>query len=1483
MLQQLGFQAVGGERKLRIVPSPWPSTALPSTTASLLSVASARGLLAAASPDTLVLHDTDTLRGALQKEDGTKVEAVEPRWKTSIPRISHLAFSSDESCLVITAENGGGLAVYDVSALADGAALSPGFEIATEGVSVRHLLPNPGKEYAHVFAVILTDGKLVRANFEQRKLMPTAAGGVVLRDNVSCASWSKLGKQIIAGLADGSAVQLDWSGNEKGVVPRPPRLHEGRDPQEQALPLTGFYWLENQDFLMIHTPVNPPADASDGMPPSNDSIYHLVHRDKDTMACSYHRFSVDPCPAFMDQRLPAHHFIQRIREWQPNLDDTLLLGSTASTDIGVLTRSKTPLSQDVAADQITHTYTTTSFPDTRRAALPTSVEDEMSDTSPIGMVLDMSSKQKVRKPIPNDETLDESSTPLPELCVFNHEGLLSAWWFVYNEGVRQNILAPGLSAETATSVSSQQQQPQPAQSAFESSPSPFGSDVPRPSIDTPPQPAFGQPSTPAAGQSSTPAFGQPSTPAFGKPFAPAFGQTNTPAFGGASAMGNRASPWGSSAGASTAGVAFGKPSFGTPSQPGAGSAFGQVGAMASAKASPWGAPSQAPAVSQTGGATFGQPSGIFGGNASAQSPFSTFGKPSGAENAKPPPSPFAAFAKDKPAASPLASFGSQNNKPSPFAAAGQGKPGMPLEPSFGSTVTLSSNTGSFGSAATLGQAPVWGKPSEPKEQSMGNRETSGEDEKSPAGLAGLSGFKLGSTFKSDGTSQNDLPKPKDPGSSLFGLGFGNALGEVANHEPTSASRIKEEPDDSKGPQLKDIPEAASTPRARPAKQSESAPLPPDFLSAKPIKEDDEPPPPLPQSDAPLPPDFLSTKVEKDEGAEVPIAGSPPVDVGGEQNSSAASAADEEDGPAEDGEQEGFAEEEDEEDEEGGEEEEEEGEEEEDEDGGLESGEVDDGEEEEEADWENEDEDIENRSPVIDDLKRLSAFETRVSPASPKQSRTQEQSTTPETAQKPSFTPAGFPKAPVDFPAPRTVQESPRSPSPVRADRAITSPVRTGAAKPSSPAPAANRISVPPAQQLAPGATLRGSSMAPPPAPVPESLDDEEDARMKQILDAPIEPSTEPPEFIAHQDYNGRPTKPGIAGQIEMVYRDINSMIDTLGLNARALHGFLDGHAAQREPSNRDIDDLDDDKAWRLGEIGALQDLQQAIDKDLESGKIEDVAGKVADLQEEEQEMVRLKVKAADLRKQLAVRADPEQRAAQNMAPLPPETAAQQAELRQGVQHVQKLFSQVEEAMTILRADLASASATSAASSGAAGVPTVEAVTNTILKMTAMIERKSGDIDVLEARIKRLPRGVASLSLGADYEDGLVHSMAGSKLSNGHAAHGTPPAKGTRARMAANGDQLGMSGMFGSRLRTPPSAFGSSMAGRRSVAFEPSASALGRSTASISGGSARKKMADVSVQEVEAWQRKAGRRRQVLAALKDVVEGRSEGQRVIRAQ
>ena len=1448
--EQLGFQSVSGEDKLKLLPSGWPAESQPPASASLLSIASGKGLVAAAGPETLVLAQADKLRQSFREgatgDSGVKSFTADAT--LAIPRVSQVAFSSDESCLVIAAEQGGGLAVYDTNALTSGGK-DAAFQIATNGVSVRQLLPNPNPSdtTAHLFGIVLQSGQLLLADLKARELLKSANGNPVFHENVTCACWSRLGKQVMAGRQDGTAVQIDPQGVVKAEMPRPPQLAGLVDSGAQGHPLTSIYWIETNDFLVVHTPVNPPEASSSDDPPSDDSIYHLASRPSPkSNDWSFQKIIEPTPPGFTGTRKPAHHFIQRLKDWPPNLDDVLFTISTISNEVGMLTKSKTPLDPE---KQITGAFTTTLPADIRRAGMPMSVEDGMSDTSPIGMALDFSVKELAQKPIPNEESLNESPIPLPALYVLNNEGMLSIWYIIYNEAIRQQVPFPDLIAAGGPPSLEQKKEGTAASapSSAGSTGSPFDS--------------MGPPKTsPAPTAAST------------------FGAPSTPAFGGASALG-KASPWGAPSAATppASNSGFGKPAFGSSTTMGGGSGFGQVGGMGLNKASsPWGTPqnSQAPASSVP---KFGAASTPFGGNASQQSPFaSAFGKKENEQksgsvfgrNASL-ASPFTSFSNDnqqKPSTSsvfgggqPATTFGGlgaqKDNQQSPW-----GKPSVSAKPSFGSTATLGSGTSGSGFGGSS-----FGKPSQgpSREETVGDKETptkpaeqKPEPSKSLFGMPSNS-FKLGSTFKGDGSAKDDLPKPKDAGAGFFGGGFGNALGEVGKKPSEPTTPIKKEPGTEVEKNLQDIPAVSTTPASPPKQQPPkqevdglaealkqkpkrffgdlppvdvpggempkrvAGDLPPmDVPGGKP-KSEPKPEPQqrslfgeIPTSGIPgnVPPSTITAK--QNEIPEVPVAGSPPIDLGGERFSEAAgSEAELPAGPEDD-------EDEDWDDEEG------------------EEGEGEDGEEDEE--------DEEDEEPDITDPKALSAFEARLTPASPQATKEQEESTTPATEQKqkpsftPGYTPAGFPKGgPVFAPPTSKPQESPRSPSPVRS---VTAPLsRPTFGQPSRAAPAQpQRIAVPPAPRVE-----RPATPARPAEPTEGELQDEEDARVQAILNSEPEHMLEVPHFLAHQNYVGEAEKPGIGGQIEKVYRDINSMLDTLGLNAHSLQGFVNGNLIKNE-DRREIEDLEDEESWTLGEAEQLDDVQMVIGEHLDEGRLEDVKETLDEQREEEKEVSRLRMKIAEARKQIRMHTDEEQKATQLAAPLPMESQAQQSEIRQGVQRVQKLLGQVEEAMSLLRADLATAASAGNQTRGTKA-PTVEAVTNTILKMTAMVEQRSGDVDVLESQIKRLPNGIASLNLNEDYEDQLVSGLTGSKLLKGSPY--TPGAP--RSRVLANGDAPGMNGMLGSsRYRTPP---------RR----------LGMSTGSLSG-SVRKKMTDVTEQEVQAYNAKTRKRRNVLEALRQGV-------------
>ena len=160
-------------------------------------------------------------------------------------RVSQVAFSADENFLVLSAESGGGLAVYDVQSLMQGATESA-FQLTTNGTALRALLPNPTPEKAELFAAVFTNGQLLMANLRIREFI-SGPQGQVLKDGVSCISWSARGKQLIAGLGNGTSYQMTPEGEGKAELPRPSSL-VGDQHGENTI---GVVYGSNADFLSL--------------------------------------------------------------------------------------------------------------------------------------------------------------------------------------------------------------------------------------------------------------------------------------------------------------------------------------------------------------------------------------------------------------------------------------------------------------------------------------------------------------------------------------------------------------------------------------------------------------------------------------------------------------------------------------------------------------------------------------------------------------------------------------------------------------------------------------------------------------------------------------------------------------------------------------------------------------------------------------------------------------------------------------------------------------------------------------------------------------------------------------------------------------------------------------------------------------------------------------------------------------------------------
>lgn len=335
--------------------------------------------------------------------------------------------------------------------------------------------------------------------------------------------------------------------------------------------------------------------------------------------------------------------------------------------------------------------------------------------------------------------------------------------------------------------------------------------------------------------------------------------------------------------------------------------------------------------------------------------------------------------------------------------------------------------------------------------------------------------------------------------------------------------------------------------------------------------------------------------------------------------------------------------------------------------------------------------------------------------------------------------------------PPKVQASPRSPSPIRsalpgrmlrpdASRSVSAP---GVAsqilgrKPTGPAQSAFNLSL---QQQKVEEQRREEARVRKEQEEKQALVDDEDERMQEFLVSDLEGTRTLDEFIAHTDYAGPPSKDSISAQVETVYRDINSMIDTLGVNARALKCFVKGHEEQYKDGGRTREDLENDEDWCLVEIENLSNIvEKDLTRDLEAGRIKDMADKLETCNDLQKDLIRLHAKMEEINKFRAAQSDPNFDTKAKAQPLNAEQAARQHDLRRDFTNFQKLLSEAEEGLTVLKAKIVSQATSNGQTNGSAG-PTVEAVMRTITKMTSMAEKRSGDIDVLEGHLRKLRLG-----------------------------------------------------------------------------------------------------------------------------------------------
>jgi nucleoporin NUP159 len=1466
----------------------------------------------------VVVIKTDSARQATYAKaaDGDDIRTIEPEVKLPLPRPSHVVFSMDETVLVVSPQERGGLIAYQADELFKGQT-QPALQIDTNNTGLRALIPNPSSGSAELFAAVTTNGELLMADLKSGRLREST-NGVVLKTGVTCVSWSNRGKQLMAGLADGSAVQITPDGSVQADIPKPPALPEN-------MHMSAMSWLENDTFFMIYT---PNESSSDGMAPPSD--YYIVSRQKGTTNFAFQKLP-EVVPAFGVDRLPSFQFISRLRNFEPHLQDLLVIASTTSGEIGTVTRADAPLSTE---EPVTGDFTLTSMTDdSRRALLPISTTE--GDTWPIGLALDLSSKESITMPIPGDDQIFESATPAPCLLVLNHEGILMSWWIVYSDSIREKTAYTGLVAAGGSSQTPQSQRHTPDRATTQNT-VPTQPTLPQSTGFGEPGFAFGSPTAASTGfgqpglgkpsfGSATP-FAKPINSPFGAPAsAPSFGG-GSPTFGTPSNLGNTRPSWTStgfdSAKPQSGGSGFGQSSFGAPTPIGgtAAPAFGTSSGLG-ARPLPFGQPAVSSIPTNNTTPAFGQPAGLgqrpgtpFGGG-SAASPFATlasnenkpkdfgqFPSSGGFSDLKPSQpisrSPFAkpggdldfsgsSVSGDKPANS----FGFGDVKPTQGGNLFEGDTGFKLGSSFKSDNTAkddlprSSDEGAFGFGRGLGdlleESNKGLSPTHDREAEMDESDTPGAQKSEPETRQPV----IASSQAPEGSSSLVTPPstvmqskatPAPPLSNLFGTSteptttpavaptykppptaesatktppsiatlFGTstqpnttpasvqnsrpgwALGHMPSTTPKESPKLKPLPFETKTESPKETPkikaESPSDDNTQDLSAIPEAPLPPDPTSKTSYAAGDTSVSSInsktPSDDAPLPPDFVPAK---------PISNHD---------------ADETELP---------------------------------EDGDFSS------------EYEGSEEDAsEDLSAIEDPSEHTEQIHTSPESSSGRGGDNTQDLNSPtgglftkvktlDSSQRPSRPLFGEIGGPVFLPP--KPQESPRSPSPIRhllpndilrpeATRSVSAPsrpsvidVRKAELTKSNLANQKHVISnfrQKEDERLAAAAEARAKAEA----EEALQLEDDEDERLRAELARPISPCEQLGPFLHHEQANfDDGTKSGIPGQIERLYQDINAMVDTLGINARSLSAFMLYQLSQ-EPnkdwpavlnSSTPLDSLNDD--WVLGDIMRLHEGDEVLQSLLKANKIANVAAKLQQCQDLlVKDLFQLKNKLISIRKVIHAKSDSETAFS---APLSAEQASLQHDLRKASTSVQTKLVQVEQNLTMLRAKLAEISPASSANlNGASNAsiarissqkkPTVEAVTNTIAKMTSMAEKKSADIDVLEAQLRKM--GLSSGSVNGSRQNSVEPT-------------GTPQKAGEKLRSSILVKTPASA--TGSVYHTPNSKFGNST----------------RATPDTGRRSMRASLADisssVSVEDKERWREKARRKKEVEKLLKEALAER----------
>ncbi|KAH9246257.1 hypothetical protein BASA81_016212 [Batrachochytrium salamandrivorans] len=344
--------------------------------------------------------------------------------------VTHLRLSADELSLVVATADGS-LLVYPMAAFfkpssdsfkntidPTSTTIAPIFTTHISGGAIIDIAPNPDS-LPGLVAVLSADR---RVHFVDLSGTVT----LVATENITAFSWSRKGKQLACGTADGKILQISPSGEVKREIPRP------SVPLPDAAQVLQVLWVEDRVFVAIFA-----ETSTDPSYPPRTQIF-IVSQDPQrntTYTCL-----LDPAGAFTADR-SAHYHMELLQSWGNNAKHLIVLTNAASADFGFIACSD---SGEWSNWNISEKYTTT---------MP--LDSNEQDTWPLGVSLDLTSLEALPSLTPDDPAIPAP----PVLMILNNIGELLALHCVnthsggaYPGMVAQISKIPGLEKKSAAGI-----------------------------------------------------------------------------------------------------------------------------------------------------------------------------------------------------------------------------------------------------------------------------------------------------------------------------------------------------------------------------------------------------------------------------------------------------------------------------------------------------------------------------------------------------------------------------------------------------------------------------------------------------------------------------------------------------------------------------------------------------------------------------------------------------------------------------------------------------------------------------------------------------------------------------------------------------------------------------------------------------------------------------------------------------------------------